>query len=120
MKLKESVKNGKQEPRDHHQTSDIDLQTGYLFRPVCEKGFVKKGETSHSIRAGCALSLALSDEVDTKAVMNHVGWRSTRSAQYYCRSHLLRNASTTAIILADSTVGLDNEIETFFNKHADF
>ena len=74
----------------------IDLSSGYLFRPVLGGKTVlndsmsysaiyerlktylsvlgiDEGETPHSMRAGCAVTLALSGSVETKDVMNHIG-----------------------------------------------
>ena len=48
---------------------------------------IDDGETPHSMRAGCAVTLALTGSVDTKGMMDHIGWFSKRrSADYYSRS----------------------------------
>jgi hypothetical protein len=51
------------------------------------------GETPHSFRAGCAITMALADSVENvEGVMNHIGWFSQESDRkhssrfYYCFS----------------------------------
>ena len=120
----------------------VDLSNGYLFRPVLENGVVLNqslsfsaiydrlllylttlniydGETLHSLRSGYALTLAMSSaEVSAQNVMQHVGWRTANSAKYYCRSYLLRDASTTASRL-DDAVSHNAVTEKYFRNNAD-
>ena len=72
-----------------------------------------EGETPHCLRAGCALTLTLANaDISTGAVMQHVGWRSPQSAKYYCRSHLIRDASTASLL----TKATDLRHETEFHS----
>ena len=83
----------------------IGLAQGYLFRPTDSKGHVidkplssaaaehrlklylkeariDAGETLHSFRSGCALTLAFSGSA-LADLMTHVGWSSPATAEYY-------------------------------------
>jgi hypothetical protein len=95
----------------------LDLSCGYLFRPIAADGSVEntpfsyaatydrlrhyltilglyEGETPHSIRAGCAISLRSSTELLPSSVASgrntvvaaHVGWFSDHSVKHYTRS----------------------------------
>ena len=39
---------------------------------------IDAAETPHSMRAGCAVTLAMSRTVKTKGVMDHIGWFSRK------------------------------------------
>ncbi|XP_061174865.1 uncharacterized protein LOC133184007 [Saccostrea echinata] len=84
----------------------VDLSKGYLFRIVSENGMVLdknisysvvydrllyylstlgiyEGETPHSFRSGCAITMALSGSADNAdQVMRHIGWFGKSSAEY--------------------------------------
>ena len=92
----------------------VDMTKGYLFRIVSENGSlldkpvsysvfyqrlrhylttlgIYDGETPHSFRAGCAITMALTNAVENvEGVMNHIGWFSQESDRkhssrfYYC------------------------------------
>jgi integrase len=86
----------------------IDLSVGYLFRPVSAykkaildqdslsygvvyerfKHYLKvldidEGETPHSLRRGCAITLSLSGTSSKAEIMKHVGWFSQVSLDRY-------------------------------------
>ena len=63
---------------------------------------INHGETPHSMRAGCAVTLALTGSVDTKGMMDHIGWFSKRSTDYYSRSSKLIDSGNVANALAKS------------------
>jgi integrase len=86
-------------------TLQINLKTGYLFRPTTPQNGVQNcpltsstaearlklylkemgaddGETLHGFRAGCAVTLALSG-VQLSEIMDHVGWSRRHTALYY-------------------------------------
>lgn len=44
-----------------------------------------EGETTHSIRGGCAVTLAVSGYGNTQEIMKHVGWFSQDSLDRYSR-----------------------------------
>ncbi|CAC5414985.1 unnamed protein product [Mytilus coruscus] len=123
----------------------ISLKTGYLFRIITESGRVLenhvsyssiyerfrgylitlgilKGETPHSMRAGCAIMLALSDDnANTQGVMNHVGWKSERMAHYYTRANTVKDASHVACNLAKSVnYQNNNATQLFFESHSQY
>ena len=83
------------------------LSSGYLFRSIYQLGHVvdkpllgstaesrlrkylkdaqmDAGETLHSFRAGCAITLVLSGS-PLADVMSHVGWSSPKTAVYYIK-----------------------------------
>ena len=121
----------------------VDLSAGYLFRVVSENGRVLdqcvsysaiyerlryylstlgiyEGETPHSFRSGCAITMALSGSVDNvDQVMNHVGWFNKSSAEYYTRMHSLVDAGIVASKLAESTKQAE-KTELLFKEHADY
>ena len=99
----------------------IDLTRGYLFRPTDPRGNVvdkpfahpaaesrlksylaqanlDEGETLHSFRSGCAITLAMSG-VGLADVMGHIGWRSDKTALYYLKlSEVLRVGSAPGVL----------------------
>ena len=116
----------------------IGLSSGYLFRPILGgktvlndsmsysaiyeklKAYlsvlgIDEGETPHSMRAGCAVTLALSGFVETKDAMNHIGWFSKKSAEYYSRSARLADSGIVAKSVVDAKA-----IEMDFKMKADF
>ena len=121
----------------------VDLANGFLFRVVLENGRVisqnvtysvmyerliqyltllgiYEGETPHSFRAGCAVTLALSGSVDNIGqMMNHVGWYGEESAEYYSRLPALVESDYVAGRLADS-LGQSDFVEDQFQHYGDF
>ncbi|CAC5396545.1 unnamed protein product [Mytilus coruscus] len=123
----------------------ISLKTGYLFRIITEsdrvlenqvsycsiyerfKGYlitlgIFEGETPHSMRAGCAIMLALSDDnANTQGVMNHVGCKSERMAHYYTRASTVKDTSHVACNLAKSVnYQNNNATQLFFESHSQY
>ena len=119
-----------------------DLSAGYLFRPVMGSMKVQDDcvsysaiyerlktylsilgidddETPHSMRAGCAVTFALTGSVETKGVMDHIGWFSKRSADYYSRSSKLIDSGNVANALAKS-VNSAKAVEMNLMLNADF
>ncbi|XP_065927831.1 uncharacterized protein [Magallana gigas] len=104
----------------------VDLSCGYLFRVVTEgarvldqpvsysvvydrlRVYLRKlgadeGETPHSFRAGCAVTLAMSGSVsEVGQIMRHVGWFGEGSAEYYSRLPALVESDFVAGRLATS------------------
>jgi hypothetical protein len=95
----------------------VNLRSGYLFRPVTRGGVVLdraatyavmyerlkfylhtlgkySGETPHSLRAGCAVSLALAGG-SPESIMQHVGWRSREMLDRYARVPSLLDGSVS-------------------------
>ncbi|XP_045197171.2 uncharacterized protein LOC123551928 [Mercenaria mercenaria] len=118
----------------------VNLTLGYMFRIVSDSGVVLDqqvsysvvyermrhyltvlgiydGETPHSFRAGCAVSLNVAG-CSSADIMDHVGWFGSESAEYYSRRKLMRS-STVAKRLARA-VDFSNEVEDFYNSHADY
>jgi hypothetical protein len=94
----------------------VDLALGYLFRLAAESGRVLdqgvcyntmhsrliqylttlgiyEGETPHSMRAGCAVTLRLSGAAKSaNDSMKHIGWFTKSSCDYYSRGSYLGDA----------------------------
>ena len=107
----------------------IDLTTGYLFRPTTPQGgvidapfsssaaeahlkvFLKEmgaddGETLHGFRSGCAITLALSG-VELSEIMDHVGWSRRHTALHYLQlAKVLNPAGASATLAATETDAL--------------
>ena len=101
----------------------IDLTGGYLFRPTTAQGEIADtavssaamnarlktylweaglddGETAHSFRSGCAVTLALAGSA-LADIMGHVGWERAHTARYYMQlEKVLRHDSTSALMAA--------------------
>lgn len=99
----------------------VDLTDGFLFRPTTAQGAISpssissdamnsrlktylkeagidEGETAHSFRSGCAITLALSGSALTD-VMSHVGWERSHTASYYMQlEKVLRHDSPSALL----------------------
>lgn len=106
----------------------IDLSTGYLFRPVFrdvvrEQSLsyeaiyarlkyylgilgLDEGETPHSFRGGCALSLqaCVGNDDGVASLMQHIGWATEASARHYARSDRINQAEKAASFMASSGV----------------
>ena len=110
----------------------INLRTGYLFRVVNNKGQImpdafqgsavgnrlKKhlttlkisdGETMHSFRAGCSITLSLLGASDDD-VAQHVGWKSLATARYYTQTRHIMNTSKTAALLSESAAPASSKL----------
>ncbi|VDI38058.1 Hypothetical predicted protein [Mytilus galloprovincialis] len=122
---------------------NVDLTKGYLLRVVSESGRVLEkpvsysvvyerlryylstlgiyeGETPHSFRSGCTVTMALSDSAsNVDEVMNHVGWFGKASAEYYGRVNTLIDSEIVASNLAASVSQAEN-IELQYREKADF
>jgi len=104
----------------------VNPRDGYLFRSLNSKGEVStspftgstvanrlsrhlkelnidSGETMHSFRSGCAITLSLLG-VSSDDVARHIGWRSSEMPEYYSQIGKVMNANRVATTLADSTM----------------
>ena len=103
----------------------IDVSKGYLFRPTTPQGDIvdkplssstahqrlkvylketclEEGETLHSFRSGCAITLALS-AAQLADVMSHVGWKNGQTALYYMKlGEVLRQRSSSYLLSSAS------------------
>jgi hypothetical protein len=107
------------------QSLGINISSGYLFRPLSHSGkevldaplsssvvyarlkhYLKvldldQGETPHSLRSGCTISLALSGlDQSSEAIMNHVGWSTKSSFERYSRITKLIDRGVVGTALA--------------------
>lgn len=102
----------------------ISLNTGYLFRtldstkkimtdnPVTSSSMgerlkmyllklgIFEGETTHSFKAGCAITLALSGSLQ-EDIMSHVGWSSSSSFERYSRYSKMVGRNSVGQIMAN-------------------
>ena len=107
------------------QELGISLSSGHLFRATNQQGHIvdkpllsstaesrlKKylrdahidnGETLHSFRSGCAVTLALSGS-PLADVMSHVGWMNSKTALYYLKlADVLRAGAPCDLLASDS------------------
>jgi len=122
------------------QLMGVSLSPGYLFRIVSEAGVVLDqnvsysvvyerlrhylmilglyaGETPHSFRAGCAVSLGVAG-CTSRDMMHHIGWFGEASASYYSREQRLRSSRVARRLR--NAVDFSDEAECFYDCHADF
>ena len=96
---------------------DINLDNGFLFRPIANKpfsssaaevrlktylnesGLCKGNETLHGFRAGCAITLALTGS-ELEDIMSHVGWRHSNTAAYYMQLAKVMSAASPSARLS--------------------
>lgn len=122
----------------------VDISSGYLFRTVSKEGsvtaraleataaqarlklYVKqlKGSLSsdritlHGFRSGAAISMALTD-VPLDQIMDHVGWKNSKTALYYIKLKQVLNPAGAAGRLAnlDRRTGIEyrhmNQLKDF-------
>lgn len=115
----------------------VDLTVGYLFRSaygislVRDEGLsygavydrlkhylgilnIDEGETPHSFRAGCTITLAAMG-VSKQAIMSHVGWQSGSSYDRYSRSRALIDKGEVAetLLEAAGNINAGHVTETF-------
>ena len=107
----------------------INLKTGFLFRPTSHDKVInaplsydaiyerldlyltslgiKEGETPHSLRSGCALSLQ-SAGIEKSSSMQHIGWASETSASHYARSSRVHQANIMRGIVTGPLTGYNS------------
>ncbi|EDO35179.1 predicted protein [Nematostella vectensis] len=95
-------------------TPDLGVRDSSLSSSAAEarlKGYLKdlkavEGETLHGIRAGCAITLALTG-ADLSEIMDHIGWSSRHTALYYMQlaKVLNRPAGASARLASESHKG---------------
>ena len=116
---------------------NIDISTGFLFRSVSKEGLVSSNAlkppaaqarlnvylkdlegllsndhfTLHGFRSGAAVSMALAN-VSLDHIMDHVGWKSSKTALHYIKLQQVFNPAGPAAKLAD----LDSSTATEY-KH---
>lgn len=119
----------------------IDVSSGYLFRPLSHsdkevldaplsssvvyarlKYYLKvlgmdQGETPHSLRSGCTISLALSG-LDQSSGVNHVGWATRSSFERYSRITRIADRGVLGSALA-GVAALEGDVERQFSKFGD-
>ena len=120
------------------QQLSIDLSRGYLFRPTTPQGNVidkplassttqqrlklylkeaqiDEGETLHSLRAGCAITLALSG-AKLADIMSHIGWKNEQTALYYMKLvEVLRQGSPSELLVKQ-----DDQTTTISAQYCDY
>ena len=115
----------------------INVASGYLFRSVSKNGaisacaleppaiqarldaYVKQLQgllsgarfTLHGFRSGAAISMALAD-VSLDDIMDHVGWKSSRTALHYIKLKQVLNPAGPAAKLANLDINLGKDYKT--------
>ena len=122
----------------------VDLSTGYLFRPTNPQGHIlnqpwsssaasarlkvylrqahiDSGETLHSFRAGCALTLTFAGS-HLAEVMSHVGWSSLATARYCLQLSNILKAGAPADLLSQPLPSVGQAVDTYedFNHLKNF
>lgn len=81
---------------------------------------IDDGETPHSLRAGCAVALALSGSVQTVGqIMRHVGQFGENSAVYYSRLPALVESELVADKLSAGIVGAE-DVQEEYQRHVKY
>ena len=120
----------------------IDVKKGYLFRPLDQskkmvldepvsssamyyrlRSYLKtlgldEGETTHSIRGGCAVTLALSGYGTSDEIMKHVGWFTKDSLDRYSRMGRIAGVGTVGNMLS-SVVDQPDRVANIFKRFGD-
>jgi integrase len=120
----------------------IDLSAGFLFRPVSvDKSQVLDvgvsysvmyarlkhylsvldiydGETLHSLRGGCAVTLAAAG-VSQSDIMQHIGWQSASSVNRYTRSQTMFATGAAPSVLVNVVESESSNAERAFRQFGD-
>uniref|UniRef100_A0A8W8L9T9 Tyr recombinase domain-containing protein n=1 Tax=Magallana gigas TaxID=29159 RepID=A0A8W8L9T9_MAGGI len=121
----------------------IDISSGYLFRPLSRSGKeildaplsssvvytrlkhylavlgVDQGETPHSLRSGCTISLALSGlDQSSGVIMNHIGWATKSTFERYSRISKIADRGVIGTALA-GVASREGDAERKFLKFGD-
>jgi len=117
------------------QNVGVDLRHSYLFRPTSPQGSIldkpflsstaesrlkfylgqakiDEGETLHSFRSGCALTLAFAGS-SLADVMCHVGWKSSTTASYYMKLADVLRAGAPADALSSASLPVIESSKTY-------
>lgn len=118
------------------QLLQINLRPGYLFRStkgnrVCEAPFASSaarnrlrgyleaaglydGETPHSLRSGCAITLSLLG-VSQKSIAQHIGWSSTTMLDHYAdlREALRPDAPAAALAMSTTSISMSEVVSAY-------
>ena len=113
------------------QNIGVELRHGFLFRPTSPQGNIldkplssstaesrlkfylgqakiDEGETLHSFRSGCALTLAFTGS-PLADIMCHVGWKSSATASYYMKlADVLRAGAPADTLSSVSLPGVES------------
>ena len=115
----------------------MDVSTGYLFRSVSKEGLITpraleaaaaqsrlsiyvnelKGSLSsdhltlHGFRSGAAISMALVD-VSLDQIMDHVGWKNSKTALHYIKLSQVVNPAGPAAKLANLDAGVGSDYKS--------
>uniref|UniRef100_A0A8W8MKM7 Tyr recombinase domain-containing protein n=1 Tax=Magallana gigas TaxID=29159 RepID=A0A8W8MKM7_MAGGI len=121
----------------------IDISSGYLFRPLSRSGKeildaplsssvvytrlkhylavlgVDQGETPHTLRSGCTISLALSGlDQSSGVIMNHIGWATKSTFERYSRISKIADRGVIGTALA-GVASREGDAERKFLKFGD-
>ena len=119
----------------------VDLRSGFLFRStkgssVTAEPFLgsavynrlkfylgalglDKGETPHSLRAGCSITLSLLG-VPEGAILKHIGWRSASMLHHYTDlREVTRPDSPGAVLAASSAKSVSAGVLAAYNSYDD-
>lgn len=91
-------------PLGKNKLSVLDGHLSYLvvyerLKFYLEKLDIDEGETPHSLRRGCAVTLSLSADVE-KNIMGRIGWFSSRSLDRYSEMKKLIDVGSVSNLFA--------------------
>lgn len=81
---------------------------------------IYEGETAHSFRAGCGITLMANNTISSEEIMEHVGWRSRQSFNRYSRINRIVGTSGVGDLLAKVSVLKDRDANVIFDKFGDY
>lgn len=81
---------------------------------------IYEGETAHSFRAGCGITLMANNITSSEEIMEHVGWRSRQSFNRYSRINRIVGTSWVGDLLAKVSVLEDMDANVIFDKFGDY
>lgn len=120
----------------------IALSVGYLFRPLDKSNThvldlpltssavysrlklylktlkIDEGETPHSIRGGCAVTLAVTGCGNEREIMDHVGWFSKDSYLRYSRMEKIVDRSSVSSRF-QNVLNTPNDVASVYDKFGD-
>lgn len=128
---------------DFCEKNNINLNSGFFFRPLSAsqkeisdvpfssstansrlKMYLQKtkqweGETPHSYRSGCALTLSWLG-ISNEQIKTHVGWKSDTMLQHYTKANEMCNLSSSAQAMSKCTTLLDSSLCDKLKQYKDF
>ena len=89
----------------------VDAAVANRLKTHLQMANIHGGETMHSFRSGCAITLSLLG-VSPDDIAIHVGWKSFSTVEYYSQTGKVMRSQKVAATLASSTLsGHGNQVQ---------